>query len=65
MRRGQWVEREKWHQNGKLKERGKYKYGICISCEQWNENGELIYKKDEPTDGEKLLIKKGLTMFRK
>ncbi len=65
MRRGRCIEEEKWHQNGKLEGRGKYECGICISCEQWNENGELIYKKDRPTDDEKLMIKKGLTMFRK
>lgn len=58
MRKGQSIERVEWYQHGKVKERGEYKCGICISCEKWNENGELIYKKIEPTDGEKLLIKK-------
>ena len=47
-----------WFENGKIKSLAYYKYGFKIFSEEWNEEGNLIKVKKEPTDFEKEMIAK-------
>lgn len=58
MKRGQVIETIEWYHDGKIKEEGTYNLGVCISNKKWDEQGNLTYEKVNPTENEKLLIKK-------
>ena len=58
MKRGKCTEKTEWYQDGKIKEKGIYNCGICLSNEKWDEQGNLVYEKVSPTESEMLLIKK-------
>ena len=39
-----------WYNNGVLKSETKYEYGVCLTYKEWDEKGNLIDEKSEPTD---------------
>lgn len=39
-----------WYNNGVLKSETKYEYGVCLTFKEWDEKGNLIDEKLEPTD---------------
>ena len=64
MKKGQvFGERIEWYENGSIKSTEHCKYGIVISCEKWDENGNLIYKQTEPSDSHKDLLAKYEEMY--
>lgn len=50
--------REEWYPSGLIKRISEYRYGICLSYTEWDENGNIIDEKKEPTEGEMVLIRK-------
>jgi antitoxin component YwqK of YwqJK toxin-antitoxin module len=64
MRKGQiWGESIEWFENGSVRCIEHCKYGIVISYEKWDENGNLVDKKTEPNDSEKRLLAKYEDMY--
>ena len=51
MQRGRTFGIEKnWYNNGILKLEGRYEYGVCLTLKEWDEKGNLIKEKLEPTE---------------
>ncbi|MCY6354521.1 toxin-antitoxin system YwqK family antitoxin [Clostridium sp. ZS2-4] len=42
--------RKIWHNNGVLKSKARYEYGVCLTSKEWNEEGVLVKEKSEPTE---------------
>ncbi len=47
-----------WYENGKIKSKKNCKYGLVIECYEWDEEGNLINKKKNLTEGEKKIFDK-------
>lgn len=52
-----------WFESGSVKSREYCKYGIVVSYEEWDENGNLVDKKTEPSDSHKKLLAKYEEMY--
>ena len=51
MQRGRTFGIEKnWYNNGILKSESRYEYGVCLTLKEWDEKGNLIKEKLEPTE---------------
>ena len=51
MQRGRIYGVEKtWYSNGILKSEARYEYGVCLTSKEWDEEGNLIKNKSEPTE---------------
>lgn len=44
--------RKVWHENGKLKYEGEFKYGVCLKYTEWDDQGKLTGQKSFPTKDE-------------
>ena len=51
-------EKIEWYENGKIKSRKNCKYGLVIESYEWDEDGNLINKKMNLTEGEKKIFEK-------
>ena len=60
MQRGRTFGIEKnWYNNGILKSEGRYEYGVCLTLKEWDEKGNLIKEKSEPTEDDiKIRVRK-------
>lgn len=47
---------ETWFESGSLKSVAEYKYGVCLRLKEWNEEGNLIKEKLEPTENDLNII---------
>ena len=44
--------RKIWYKSGELKSEAKYEYGVCFTLKEWDEEGNLINEKTEPSEDE-------------
>lgn len=42
--------RKIFYEDGKMKSEGRYEYGVCLTLKEWDENGNLVKEKSEPTE---------------